>query len=279
MNILMSVIRLTFAMTISLYVFSSDPLAANETIQAAESAQVVLKTKHKSRQEHQVDSAYQEQQASIKLQLVDDKLAGFKAGLTSKAGQKKFNVSEPLHGALFESGRISAGTAISLSHYQKLMLELELGFVLNTQVSEPITSIEALKTKVAYIAPVIELPDLRFTDLARVTGLDLIKANVAANGFIMGTAIKNWQSLDINQLTANLYADSQLVVQGQGKDASGDQWHALLWLINQRVKLGDKIMPGQLLITGAMGKMIPAKIAQYKAEFGPLGVLEFAIVP
>lgn len=266
MNILMSAIRLITAMAIFLGMLSSSSLLAQAQNISA------LKTNN-------TELAYQKQQALVQKQLMQDKLAGYKAGLTSKAGQSKFKVSEPLHGVLFESGRLKFAQAISLSNYQKLMLELELGFVLNSQINKPLVSISELKAKVAAIMPVIELPDLRFKDLSKITGLDLIAQNVAANGFITGAPIEQWQTMDINQLTAKLFADQQLVVEGQGADASGDQWQALLWLINQRVKLGDTIEPGQLLITGALGKMIPAKIAQYKAEFGALGVLEFSIVP
>jgi 2-keto-4-pentenoate hydratase len=44
------------------------------------------------------------------------------------------------------------------------------------------------------------------------------------------------------------------------------------------VRLGYKIEPGQVLITGAMGRMVPAVPGVCVADFGAFGKIVFGIV-
>ena len=223
--------------------------------------------------------AYQAQAKLVAERLKSDELAGYKAGLTSKAGQARFKVDGPVHAALFKSGELEGAPILKLSDYTRLMLEIELGFVLKRDIKEPLTDMETLKAAIDYLLPVVELPDVAFKDMSTVSGSDLIRSNVASNAFIRGKAISEWQGLDINNLTASIRHNEKLLVAGKGSDASGDQWQALMWLINERLAMGDELKQGQLLITGALGKMIPAQKGQFKAEIESLGMIEFRILP
>ena len=57
----------------------------------------------------------------------------------------------------------------------------------------------------------------------------------------------------------------------------GNQMLALQWLINRTIESGYNIKKGDLLITGALGKMIAAEKGNYDADFGELGHLAFSI--
>ena len=81
----------------------------------------------------------------------------------------------------------------------------------------------------------------------------------------------------MNQVTVTLTLDGKPANQGKAEDAMGDQWKALLWLVNGAIEKGYTIEPGQVLITGALGNMIPAKEGKYEGNYGPLGPLSFTI--
>jgi len=49
-----------------------------------------------------------------------------------------------------------------------------------------------------------------------------------------------------------------VVSEGRGADVAGDPWQAGFWLANKVVEQGVKIDAGQVLYTGAMGKMVAA---------------------
>ena len=211
-----------------------------------------------------------------------DRIIGYKAGLTSAAGQAKFAVSEPLSGVLFNSGTKPLSADLHRSQFGQLMVETELGFRLNTSVTTPIKSVAELKSLVGFVLPVIELPDLGFAKLgisqsAKLTGADIIAANVAAHSFIFGPEIPINHTPDLNQLSVSLARDDETINQGKGSDALGDQWQALLWLVNQLIAQGYTITNEQVLITGALGQMLPAEVGQYRADFGLLGRLNFSV--
>lgn len=223
-------------------------------------------------------SAYTVQFNYVKARQNNDVIAGYKAGLTSTAGQKKFNVSSALSGVLFSRGHLTNLKQVSLSNAGKLMLETELGFILAESITQPVASVQSLKQRVESVAAVIELPDIGFTRPKQISGIDLIAANVAAHQFIIGQTIDIHRLGNINLLTTHLQHNGQPIYDGKATDALGDQWQALFWLVNQLVDQGHQLAAGEILITGALGKMVPAKVGQYRADFGQLGQIEFTIV-
>ncbi len=74
-----------------------------------------------------------------------------------------------------------------------------------------------------------------------------------------------------------LTRDGQVVNKGKAADVMGDQWKALLWLVNGAVAQGWTIEPGQIFITGVMGKMVPGKPGSYQGDWGPLGKMSWTV--
>ncbi len=224
-----------------------------------------------------VTNAYQTQH-----QLVKDSgkaIIGYKAGLTSKAGQAKLGVAEPVAGVLFKDGLSLNRQVYLLEDYQHLMLETEIGFVLNSDVTlHPPTVLPPnfFLNYIESVVPVIELPDLAYPDMSKVNSLTLIETNVASNQILVGKGI-TLKDISLNKIKTQLKRNGELVIQGQATDAMGDQLKALEWLMFTLYSNGYQLKKGDILITGALGKMIPAERGQYDADFGQLGRLSFAI--
>lgn len=219
-------------------------------------------------------TGYLMQQGMVNFLKTEDPVIGYKAGLTSAGGQAKFNVDGPLMGALFSSGKWDANQPIQIKNYHKLMLETEIGFILSQDIQHPVSK-DSVLTYVAAVVPVIELPNLAYPNVKKLTGVDLIATNVASNAVIIGSPITDFSALDLNQLTTQLTRGDQLIIEGKGSDASGDQLTALTWLINRILNQGYTLEKGHLLITGALGPMVPAIAGQHTATFGSLGSIEF----
>jgi 2-keto-4-pentenoate hydratase len=83
--------------------------------------------------------------------------------------------------------------------------------------------------------------------------------------------------VDLSALTITLIHDGQAVIQGQGADVFGDPWTTVLWLVNHLIDHGWTMEPGQVLLSGALGKPIKAQPGAYEATFGPLGKLSVEI--
>ncbi len=223
-----------------------------------------------------VKMAYGVQKAYVENRLSKEKIAGFKAGLTSEGGQRKFGVDAPLAGVLFEFGKLMGDVTVDKGMFAQLMIETEIGFVIGKAIPQSLKNVAELQQHIKAVMPVIELPDLGFADMKQLKGVDIIAANVAAKQFILGQE-KAVKGVDLNAVMVSLSLYDQEVNTGKGKDALGDQWQAALWLVNTMIKQDWKLAPGYIVITGALGKMLPGKPGKYVADYGSFGKITFEI--
>lgn len=223
-----------------------------------------------------MSTAYQVQRQYVRQRLQSDKIAGFKAGLTSDDAQSDFNINRPVIGILFKNGVRRHKEKIHLKDYNGLMIEAELGFVFKKRVHKKINSVNELKTYIQKVIPVLELPEVSFEE-SPIDGIDLVSANTASAYYIPKDNV-NWIGLNINELTVSLSHNDRIVLQGQGKDALGDQWEALRWLVNQIIAHGWVIEKGYLLITGALGGMVMVEPGTYTALYNHETSISFTAI-
>lgn len=226
-----------------------------------------------------IESAYRIQSVAVRQRINDREPDGFKAGLTSTAAQQKFSFMQPVSGVLLPGSRLKQQQQryrIDRQGFNRLMLEAEFGFRMAEVITARVDSIESLKTKVAAVLPVVELPDLAVNQPGHLQGVDIITNNVMARVYIAGDD-QVVGRLDLNNIRVTVERSGAVILQASGSDAMGDQWRALLWLVNRTIDSGWQIQPGQLLITGALGKMLPASPAGYRVDYGPLGQIDFTI--
>ena len=112
-----------------------------------------------------VEMAYGVQKAYVEKRLSKEKIAGFKAGLTSEGGQNMFGVDAPLAGVLFESGKLMGDVTVDKGMFTQLMLETEIGFVIGKAIPQSLKNMAELQQHIKAVMPVIELPDLGFADM------------------------------------------------------------------------------------------------------------------
>jgi 2-keto-4-pentenoate hydratase len=149
---------------------------------------------------------------------------------------------------------------------------------IGTAITRPLADVAALRNHIDGIAPAIELPDLDYVDAQSLDAIDIVATNVAAASYIVGEFIPP-QQRDPNAAAVRLVCNDQEMLTGEARDALGDQWQAALWLVNQMLAQGWKMQPGQVLLTGALGRAVPALpghcVASYQAgadEWGPLEI-------
>jgi 2-keto-4-pentenoate hydratase len=218
-------------------------------------------------------AAYQVQTLYVKGRLVNDKVAGFKAGLTTAASQNQFGINRPISGVLFTSGDFSKAHTVSLQKFNRLMIETEIGYITKKPILKTVQSVEQLKSYIKEVVPVIELPDLGFKD-QKINARDLIAANAVSAGYIIFRDT-NWLNQDVNKIAVTLFHNGIIVNQGYGEDTLGDQWEALRWLVNHVIANGWTIGEGNLLITGSLGEVILAKPGVYRAQYNNGPKFEF----
>ena len=248
---------------------------ANELARAHHNNEAIPVLSHRYTKVDQFE-AYKIQAAYAHLRAYRDRVAGYKAATTSWAGQKAIGVRTPTAGVLFSSGAVLPGDTLELADHGMLMVELEFGYRLRNPVSEVIVRPHVLRELVAEIIPVIELPDGGYTDRSRATGVDFVAANALASRFVEGTPLDP-RTTDPNTLLATLTHDGQVINEATGDEAMGDQWTALLWLVNHTVAQGYTISPNDLLITGLLGRPVRAEAGEYVALYGDHEPIRFRV--
>ena len=84
---------------------------------------------------------------------------------------------------------------------------------------------------------------------------------------------------DPNTAEPRLVCNGTELNHGSARDALGDQWQAALWLVNTMIEHGWTLRPGQILLTGILGRMIPAAPGECTANYGNWGTIAFSIEP
>lgn len=204
-------------------------------------------------------------------------LAGYKAALTSPQSQALLQTDHAAAGYLPKSGWVADGDTILAAAYTLPFIEVELGFYTRVTITTPVPDIPTLQSLIASVYPVIELPDIGFDSVSQVQLTTFIAHNAGAKQFITGTVTSLEQAPDLNALTCQVYKNERLLAEAKGADALGNQWEALLFLINQRIELGESVRPTNILITGSLGHLLPFEPGSYQVTYGPLGALNFVI--
>ena len=112
-------------------------------------------------------------------------------------------------------------------------------------------------------------------DPADATGVNLTACNIASDRFIVGTQLPLRDDYAAVQIA--LTRDGETVCQAPATDALGGPHDALAWMLEEAASRGLEIRDGMLLITGACGGIHPALPGSYRADYGELGSIEFAV--
>jgi 2-keto-4-pentenoate hydratase len=233
---------------------------------------------------------YSVQRAYLELLVVDSaprQITGFKAALTNLAAQQALQMTGPAGGVLLSGHDFASGCQVVAAEFVRPMIELEIGYRLARPVTSPISA-DSLDEYVDAVLPMIEIADAGYVipNAAgrTISGADLVAANAAAGGYIVGEPMI--QPEDPDQLQIQLSRDGEILGTANGLDALGGQRSLLIWLINHSLAQGYELLAGHYLMTGALGRVEVARAGRYFAEYRdakadgePLfGCIEFEVI-
>jgi 2-keto-4-pentenoate hydratase len=184
------------------------------------------------------------------------KIVGRKVGLTSTAVQRQQGVDQPDFGTLFaDMGYPNNAVVCSYSLIQP-KAEGEIAMVMKRDCGEPNMPLERLADHVAYVMPAIEVVDSAVADW-RITIFDTIADNASSGVYVLGDARKSITEVDLLNCEMVMEKNGEVVSTGRSADCLGHPLNALRWLVDVRISLGEPIRAGELILTGALGRMAP----------------------
>jgi 2-keto-4-pentenoate hydratase len=190
------------------------------------------------------------------------RVVGYKAGLTNPAVQKRFNYAQPVRGTLFERMLVPDNAEVPAGFGARPVFEADLVVeVKSAAIVDATTPLQALE-HIAAIYPFIELPDLTFTDPAKITGPALVYANVGARLGVLGAPIPVRPSPSLADALRDM---TVRLVDGTGKELDSGKGSAILehplnaaiWLVADLKRAGIIVKPGDLLSLGSFSRLMP----------------------
>ena len=183
------------------------------------------------------------------------RVVGHKIGLTSRAVQEQLGVDEPDYGTLLDEMELDDGAVIDAGRYIAPRVELELAFRLATPLTGPNVTAEDVRRATADVAPAIELVDSRVRDW-RIRLADTVADAGSSAGFVLGAAIRPASEFEFADVAGELWLGDQLIERGHTSAVLGDPCVSVAWLANALSALGESLLPGQVILSGACTRMV-----------------------
>ena len=226
-----------------------------------------------------LSAAYDLQRAWVRETLDGSGIGGVKGGVVTPGGQKWLGVKEPIGAILRASGRFQGkvSPSISLEKFPGLKLESEIGFVVGKPITGELKSLEEFKEHISGIVPAVELISGQWHGTeGKPTPADFAAINVTAAGYIVGEPIEIG-SVDLRSTAVILSRDGEVVNRSNGNETWQGPWQTGFWLARFAHRQGVLLEPGQVIICGALGKILDAEPGRYRYELERAGSFEFSV--
>ena len=124
-----------------------------------------------------------------KLESLDNRIVGYKAGLTNAKIQAQFGVTNPVRGVLLEKMLLPEGAEVPANFGARPIVEADLLVVVkDAGIHRAKTHLDVLRS-LSLVMPFIELPDLIVADGEKLSAPLIVSLNVGARLGVVGKGI------------------------------------------------------------------------------------------
>ena len=225
-----------------------------------------------------VDDAYAVQREWVRIKIAEGRTSiGHKIGLTSRAMQRSSNITEPDYGVLLNDMLFRDGGEIAFERFIVPRVEVELAFILKSNLRGPRCTIFDVLKATDYIVPALEIIDARIQQVdpeTRVTRkvFDTISDNAANAGIVIGGRPIKPQEFDLRWVSAVLYRNAVIEESGVAAAVLNHPANGPAWLANKLHPFGVELEAGQTILGGSFTAPVPVRPGDtFHVDYGPLG--------
>lgn len=221
-----------------------------------------------------IDAAYAVQELNTERACAAGRrLVGRKIGLTSPAVQKQLGVDQPDFGMLFADMAMPENLAIPAGAVLQPKIEAEVALILGADLDGHQLTLADVVLGVAYALPALEIVGSRI-EKWEIGIVDTIADNASSGLFVLGGPVRRLDGLDLAAATMTLRRGDDIVSQGVGAACLGHPLNAVLWLAREMVARGRPLRRGDIVLSGALGPMVPVKPGdRFEASIEGLGTV------
>ena len=219
-----------------------------------------------------VVQAYGIQQRMVARRLeAGERVVGKKIGVTSKPIQDFLGVYEPDFGQLTSAMSRTQAQGVDLAALIQPKAEAELAFVLERDLVGPGVTVMDVIRATAYVTPCFEIVDSRIRDW-KIKIQDTVADNASCGMFVLGDRAVDPRKIDLSTCGMVLEKNGEIIATGAGAAALGSPVNAVAWLANTLGRLGIGLKAGEVVLSGALAAMFPAKAGDnFRVSIGGLG--------
>ncbi len=189
---------------------------------------------------------------------------GYKVGFSGRATQKKFGLSSPAFGRLFEPMFIADGGVIARNFGHRPIIEPDLMVIVKDAGIMAATTELEVAEHLSTIHAFIELPAVQLAKSEKLTGPGLIALNIVATRMVMGPGAAIQATPAFVQALANMetvFTDEfgTVIQSSPASTLLGNPLRVVLWLVEALKRHGKLLKANDRLSLGAVGKLFPLK--------------------
>ncbi len=182
------------------------------------------------------------------------RLVGHKIGLTSKVMQAATGIDEPDYGAILSDMVYDSGAEIEHGRFSNVRIEVELAFVLSSDVG-PGATVDDVLAATAHVVPALEILSSRI-ELAGRTIVDTISDNAAMGAMVVGGVRRPPGELDLPWAAAVLRRNGTIEESGVAAAVLGHPALGVAWLADKLARHGDRLTAGEIVLAGSFTRPI-----------------------
>ncbi len=178
------------------------------------------------------------------------RLAGLKAGLTSRAKMKQMGVETPIYGFLADYFERPEGGEISTGELIHPKVEAEIAVVTRHELRGPCHMGQALAA-IDFVLPAVEIIDSRYENF-RFDLVSVIADNASSSRFVLGGRMADLRDVDLPTLGVVMEKNGEVVQLGAGAAVLNHPVSSVVLLANMLAERDEAIPAGTLILTGGI---------------------------
>jgi len=201
-------------------------------------------------------------------------VAVYKISMTSSETQAIANTHEPAYGTFLAYQIQKETEEINLTDLLDPLLEPEIVFQLNEDLSSDADYQEVIEKSTIYLGA--EIPDSRYSNwFPNFSLTDLICDNAFSGRLILSEDSFAAEEVAFEEIDMQLYHNNKLIEEGASKNVLGNPINSIIWLNNKHISQGyGHLTKGLKISSGTLSAPVRLQPGEYKIVFSGLGTMK-----